>query len=131
MKRPENWRSMATYVKRLPKTSRGSGSLHILLEGDRPPSMIESFDESQLNSGCAPSCVTASLVTADDNPPDGVSWRGSAGGIKYTQEGNLFWVASGESGSIGLRSGVWMARGPAYTNWVLLEDTAPPFATAT
>jgi hypothetical protein len=103
----------------------------VLLEGDRPPSMIESFDESQLNSGCAPFCVTDSLVTADDNPPDGVSWRGSAGGIKYTQEGNLFWVASGEGGNIGLRSGVWMARGPAYTNWVLVEDTAPPIATAT
>jgi hypothetical protein len=105
-------------------------SSRVLLEGDRPPSMIESFDKSQLSLGCAPSCVTDSLITADDNPPDGVSWRGTSGGIKYTQEGNLFWISTGESGHAGLRSGVWMARGPSFTNWVLLEDLAPPILTA-
>lgn len=113
----------------------------VLLEGDGPspngaftPPVVMAFDKanpsmqsgstntntdgliwpsSQFVAPTAPSCTQAY---------GGYSyWGGSGAGISVTAEGNLFWINSNE-GNPCIRSGVWMARGPDFTSWALLEE---------
>ncbi len=102
----------------------------LLLEGDWPPAAIETFDKSVLASlGPNDMACTDVLLWSEVCPPDGPSWACSGAGIKLNAAGNLFWISNGENGGIGLRSGVWLAQGPDFCDYVLLEDLAPPIAT--
>jgi hypothetical protein len=48
-------------------------------------------------------------------------WGGSGAGIHITSEGNLFWINSSE-GDPCIRTGVWLAQGPDFATWTLLEE---------
>jgi len=51
------------------------------------------------------------------------TWLGTVRGIKLTSEGNLFYISTSESGVVGTKDGVWVARGPLFVHdAALLED---------
>lgn len=56
-------------------------------------------------------------------PPD-ASWNGSARASILTSEKNLVYASTGESGAIGPREGLWIAKGTALNQPVLLEEWA-------
>lgn len=53
-------------------------------------------------------------------PP--ATWAGTARGMLLTSEGNLFYISTSESGAVGTKDGVWMARAPLFTSPTLCED---------
>ncbi|QOT74842.1 hypothetical protein [Cupriavidus basilensis] len=67
------------------------------------------WPNSRKTSPTIPGCTQASY------------WGGSGAGISVTSEGNLFWINSNE-GDPCIRTGVWLAQGPDFTSWALLEE---------
>ncbi len=68
------------------------------------------------------SSQTDALIWYDADPDDGASWIGTTRGPAMTTEGNLVYFSTGESGAVGTRDGLWIARGPWCTTPVLLEE---------
>lgn len=63
-----------------------------------------------------------SLVWPNTNPTDGQgSWRGTTRAI-FNVDGDLFYITTSESGAVGSRDGIWMARSGRPWRTVLLEE---------
>ncbi|GAA1267402.1 hypothetical protein GCM10009589_20650 [Arthrobacter pascens] len=109
------------------KSTPGTPS-RIFMEGDgtAQPHVLQYY-RANLGPGMHHAKIDPT-IWFDDAPVDGGgSWKGSSRGMIGTSEGNLFFITTGEAGTIGTRYGIWMAKGPWYTTPVLLEETPAPW----